>query len=312
MTKLQPLMIMLLCLGTEAGVTPTLATRELPGSFVRNAGQWADSILYVACAQQYSIAIESRAIVVHKRPDYDTPGATVRLTLDAPSVDFVVRGEGKRETQHHFFVGTDPDRWATSISAYDRLVFEGSDGLSVVLNQVGGNLEYAVVALPGARASSLTFRYEGATDLRVEDGGVLVADTAAGSLRQRAPVAWQVDALGERTPVTMDHEVSGMTSRLVSTHRDLSRKLIVTPGVGLEWSTFLGGSNRDQASSVAQTADGRIIVAGQAASFDFPTTPGVYQPKHAGGQTLFFFTCSSKIPTTRGCHLIFSRNPVQN
>jgi hypothetical protein len=48
----------------------------------------------------------------------------------------------------------------------------------------------------------------------------------------------------------------------------------------LNYSTYLGGSNSDEASMVALDVFGRVIVGGRAESTDFPTTPGAFQTVH--------------------------------
>ena len=49
----------------------------------------------------------------------------------------------------------------------------------------------------------------------------------------------------------------------------------------LTYSTYLGGSNSDEASVVALDVFGRVIVGGRAESTNFPTTPGAFQTVHA-------------------------------
>ena len=51
---------------------------------------------------------------------------------------------------------------------------------------------------------------------------------------------------------------------------------------GLSYSTFLGGSSHDFPRAIAAGPDGSTYVAGQAASDDLATTPGVVQPAFGG------------------------------
>jgi photosystem II stability/assembly factor-like uncharacterized protein len=48
-------------------------------------------------------------------------------------------------------------------------------------------------------------------------------------------------------------------------------------GSALAWSTYLGGSDGEQALAVATNSSGDAFVTGQASSTDFPTTPGSFQ-----------------------------------
>jgi hypothetical protein len=53
-------------------------------------------------------------------------------------------------------------------------------------------------------------------------------------------------------------------------------------GARLEYSTFLGGTEHDDASGLARHADGTLYAAGWTRSPDFPVTPGVVQERFAG------------------------------
>jgi hypothetical protein len=63
-------------------------------------------------------------------------------------------------------------------------------------------------------------------------------------------------------------------------------------GTALTYSTFLGGSGNEEATSVVTDATGSAFVVGSTASTDFPTTPGAFQTQHAsdGGETDLFVT----------------------
>ena len=58
-------------------------------------------------------------------------------------------------------------------------------------------------------------------------------------------------------------------------------------GTALAYGTYLGGNGQDEASGVALDAHGDVLVAGFTRSTNLPTTPGVYQPRPAGGTDAF-------------------------
>jgi hypothetical protein len=58
-------------------------------------------------------------------------------------------------------------------------------------------------------------------------------------------------------------------------------------GTSVLYSSYLGGSDRDQGSGIAVDAAGRIYVAGVSRSFDFPTTVFAFQDFNAGNYDAF-------------------------
>ena len=58
-------------------------------------------------------------------------------------------------------------------------------------------------------------------------------------------------------------------------------------GSGLVYSTYLGGSNNDEAFGIGVDAAGNAYVAGATDSTNFPTTPGAFQTTLSGGNDLF-------------------------
>jgi len=58
-------------------------------------------------------------------------------------------------------------------------------------------------------------------------------------------------------------------------------------GAALVYSTRLGGSTNDVGYGIAVDADGNAYATGATFSDDFPTTPGAFQPIHAGGWDAF-------------------------
>ncbi|PYV29263.1 MAG: hypothetical protein DMG22_23445, partial [Acidobacteria bacterium] len=62
---------------------------------------------------------------------------------------------------------------------------------------------------------------------------------------------------------------------------------ISTNGVGLVYSTFLGGSGEDQGMAIAVDAQSNAYVTGHTFSVDFPATAGAYQQSLLGGSSAF-------------------------
>ena len=76
-------------------------------------------------------------------------------------------------------------------------------------------------------------------------------------------------------------------------------------GSSLLWSTFLGGSASDGASSVALDISGAVTVAGDTQSSAFPTTPAAYSTTHNGVLDAF-------VARLHGTSCRFFRTPFHN
>src|SRR5439155_1110671 len=66
---------------------------------------------------------------------------------------------------------------------------------------------------------------------------------------------------------------------------DTSRPLIIDPE--LSYSTYLGGSGRDEGNDIAVDTAGSAYVTGSTTSTNFPTTAGSFQPAYRGSFDAF-------------------------
>jgi len=153
-------------------------------------------------------------------------------------------------------------------------------GIDLVYDGRGGHLETSYVVAPGADPSLITLAMSGTQGLRLDAGGGLTLTTAAGDLRQSAPVAYQ-DAGGPRRAVPVRYGLDGaghVTFTLGS--YDASQPLVIDPV--LSYSTYLGGTGSDKGTAIAVDATGAAYVTGNTTSPDFPTRQAL-QAGYGGG-----------------------------
>ncbi len=74
---------------------------------------------------------------------------------------------------------------------------------------------------------------------------------------------------------------------------------------GLEYTTYLGGSQQEEARDVLVDAGGRVIVSGFTTSTNFPVTADAMQTKY-GGDTDAFVTILDPAKSTRSAQLVYS------
>ncbi len=130
----------------------------------------------------------------------------------------------------------------------------GYDVFVTRLTADGSELVYSVIFGGGG--------HDIATSVSVDPGGTV---TVAGQARGGFPI----------TPDAYDTSYNGGTDGFVARlHAD---------GGSLIYSTYIGGSANEELTAMAVDDAGSAVVVGSTYSTDFPTTPGVVQPQHAGG-----------------------------
>ena len=82
-------------------------------------------------------------------------------------------------------------------------------------------------------------------------------------------------------------------------------------GTALLWATFLGGGNSNQGTETANSlicdSLDNIYIYGATSSIDFPTSPGAFQPNHAGGLAGANFTSNGVYFQNQGTDIYVSK-----
>ena len=81
---------------------------------------------------------------------------------------------------------------------------------------------------------------------------------------------------------------SGAFQRIFGGNQDIFVSKLNATGSALLYSSFIGGSGGDYASSIATDRSGNAYVTGHTYSFDFPTTPGAFQGTRGGDRDTAF------------------------
>lgn len=218
----------------------------------------------------------------------DSQGGATALFLELEGArPQVPQGVAPLATRVNSYRGSDPSAWVTGAATFETVSYpEAAPGVELRFTGRDGQLAYDLVLAPGARLDPLVLRCDGADALSLDAMGGLNIATAAGTLRQSPPVAWETDADGGRHPVDA-HFVLLDAQRwsFAVPQRQDARALVIDPG--LSWGTHLGGSLADRAEALALTSNGHVIVVGTTGSPNFPTTPGAVQGNIKGFNDAF-------------------------
>ena len=122
--------------------------------------------------------------------------------------------------------------------------------------------------------------FEGADPLEVDEQGDLVLRKERGGVRQHRPRVYQ-EIRGEQREVEGRYVLLGPALvRFEVGPYDTRRPLVIDPV--LSYSSYLGGSGNDRIPIIAVDATGRVYLAGNTTSTNFPTASPV-QLSYGGG-----------------------------
>ncbi|MFQ5859801.1 MAG: SBBP repeat-containing protein, partial [Anaerolineae bacterium] len=202
----------------------------------------------------------------------------LRLRLLGANPEPQVVGLDELPGKVNYFIGTDPQNWHTSLPTYARIQYQDVyPGVDLVYYGNQGHLEYDLVVSPGADPDAIRVRFEGADKINLDDQGNLIVHIGGGQVIQRAPVIYQEvagvqQAISGRYVLHGDQEVGFQVAAYVA-----GRPLIIDPV--LDYSTYLGGSERDYGHGIAVGADGSVYVSGETLSENFPTEDPIQPAK---------------------------------
>jgi hypothetical protein len=264
-----------------AGIARILSGIRIP--FQENAGQFPSDVAFGARMFAGSVFVTREGGLVYSlygRPGGTTPGKArvLRETLVGGKT-WEISGEDPSSARISRFAGKDPAKWIRGIRAWDTVrldqVYRGVD---VRLRARGGSIEKIFHVRPGADPSAIHLRVDGADRLAVNDRGELEASVGKETVRFTAPVAWQEDDGGGKTPVVAAYEVAGNEYGFRLAGYDTDREVIIDP---LLAATYLGGTVGpvadgfdDQPYAMDFDSSGNLYVAGATGSSNFPSSPG--------------------------------------
>jgi hypothetical protein len=302
---------------------------KLPLSFERNQGQTDRAVQFLSRGAGYTLFLTNDEAVFALRDSSQKVAnpkladqlqqptshakrrsqSVLRVQLVNSNRSATVTGVGQLPGKTNYLRGKDASKWSRNVRSYAKVhctdVFPGVDLLYYGSDR---QLEYDFVIAPGADPQPVSLRFRGARELHVDSAnGDLVASIGKEELRFHRPVAYQDSpgASSTRKEVAAAYVLGPDDQvRFELGPYDQNRALVIDPT--LSYSTYLGGSGDDTATSIAVDAAGSAYVIGYTASPNFPTTSGAYQPACHG-------TCSatnvdgfvSKLDPT-GSFLVFS------
>jgi len=299
---------------TLAAAQQRLATTSVP--FVPNVGQWDARAAFAARTFAGTVFVTTQGELVYSLPgkaadaasrqatapsaserspgwalsetlvdDRGRPRAMSQGTLKAPS------GLHPVDSQVSYLTGGSAAAVPGSVSAYERVnLGDMYPGVNVQLRaahtKAGGNVEKIFTVAPQHDPKQIQIKLAGANKLEINAQGELIVHTGNGPAAFTAPVAFQENDQGERTPVAVAYALDATQHRygFALGAYDVNRPLVIDP---LLASTYLGGAGYEQISAIAvHPHSGQVYVAGLTSSPSFPQS-GTGAQTSASGNSCF-------------------------
>jgi hypothetical protein len=263
---------------------------RLPLSFERNVGQTDAQVQYFARGAGYGLFLTPTEAVfsLHQAAGRDAISGgrndVVRMRLAGARSDARAQAARPQAGVSHYLQGDDARQWRRNVERYEQVRYSGVyDGVDLVYYGNQQEMEYDFVVAPGADPAQIGLDFRGPKAMRIDDAGNLVLATAVGDMVQRKPVAYQ-EIDGQRRLVDARYRVVGDRVTFALGDYDRDHALVIDPI--LVYSTMLGGTGDEFASSIAVDGAGNMYVTGTTTSTTFPTgTP--MQAANAGQNDVF-------------------------
>src|SRR5215217_5235693 len=249
---------------TQSQKAPKGAFGQLPLSFEVNQGQTDARVRFLARGKGYGIFLTDNGAA------FSLGGSALRMGLKDAATAPRVTGLEQLAGNVNYLVGNKSSDWRTNIPTYARVRYEQIyPGIDLVYYGNQRQLEYDFVIAPGASFKQIRMAFDGAGKLKLNRRGDLIIKFGARKITLLRPKAYEeIGATRREVSVRYLLKPRGQVTFQVGNY-DKNRELIIDPV--LVYSTYLGGTQRDQGNGIKVDSAGNVYITGLTASVNFPT-----------------------------------------
>jgi hypothetical protein len=210
----------------------------------------------------------------------------VQVNFIGANLNSIATPFGKLSTYYNYYLGSNSDTWASEANSYSGIYYQQFyKGIDVKIYSIGKNLKYDYIVAPYADPSQIMVEYEGADNLYLDNGNLMVK-TSLGDLIEKRPFAFQF-INGKKVEVRCEYLLTnGVITFNFPDGFDACYELTIDPL--LIFSTFSGSTADNWGSTATPGENGTLYSAGvtnesvDSGGGKFPSTPGSFQTAYGG------------------------------
>ncbi len=297
--KLRYTLIILLGLLLSMPGAPVTAQTDSSLIFIENTGQFDPEVRFHAYGANAAIALTADALwftliqptvnANSETPAPPTEGVSLRLSFPG-SVPGQIEPIDPLSTRTSFFTGSDPTRWQTDVPAWGGVRYANLyPGLDLVVTAQNGQLALQLVIKQIDALDNVRLQIDGASAVNLADNTVLLTTPLSEFSLPLLQIIWLAGPAPElpRPPTISGNQIIAPFANPAAEIAK-AQTISAADAADLIYSTFLGGAgNMDAATDIVIDGSGYTYVTGQA-YFDFPSTPGVFDPDTGGVESELF------------------------
>lgn len=293
-------------------------------SFIENRGQWDSNILYRADLNGGAVYLEKNGFTYDLRdqeafskftgykflprdvrektppPSGIVDHFAYRVRFDGCLPEAVVTGFDPLPGIFNFFLGNDPEYWASEVKSYNEVRYENIyQDIDLVVERDEALFKYEFHCKPGADPGQISLSYDGVDDINLRYGNLFIT-TPLGRVFELKPYAYQ-EINGKIVEVPCQFRLKNNRITYVLGKYDPSVPLVIDPPVRI-FASYTGSTADNWGYTATYDDLGYLYDGGNVFGNGYPVTSGAYQVNYAGASSDIVIT---KFDTT-GSFLVYS------
>lgn len=253
-----------------------------------NKGQWDERVVHKVELQKGELLLEKDQITYHffdfdlheNKADHYNGHVIKQRFLNATGNPEIV-ASNPSDFYRNYYLGNDPNKWSAKVFSFKQTTYRDFlPNIDLIIDGSGDQIKYNWVIKPGADIRQLSWNYDGATGVELENGQLKVSHSL-GSFTETKPVSWIIRS-GTKIPLKSAFKVdNGNVSFELQGIFNSSDTIVIDPS--LTFSTFTGSVSDNWGFTATPDGNGNLIAGGIVFGSNYPVSPGAYDGSYNGG-----------------------------